>query len=135
MDILLIGDEEETMVLKYLEACSLYALYDFRVVKSVCAVLPVDKNTVEIKNLATFPEFQNQGCATFLLNFLFNKYKNRFHYIILGTGENEKTLNFYKKFDFKEFSRIENFFLENYPHPIFENGVQLKDMIYLKKEL
>ncbi len=135
MDILLIGDEEESMIDKYLEIGNLYALYDFEVLKSVCITLPVNKNTIEIKNLATYPKFQNQGCAAFLLNFIFRKYKNKFKYIILGTGENEKTLNFYKKFDFKEFARIENFFTDNYPNPIFENGIQLKDMIYLKKEL
>lgn len=135
MDILLIGDEEETMVYKYLKDGNLYALYDTGILKSICVTLSVNQNTIEIKNLATYPKFQNQGCAAFLLNFIFRKYKNKFKYIILGTGENQKTLNFYKKFDFKEFARIENFFTDNYPNPIFENGIQLKDMIYLKKEL
>lgn len=131
MDILLIGDEEETMVCKYLDTSNLYVLYDFGVLKSVCAVVQLDKTTVEIKNLATRPKFQNQGCASFLLEFIFRKYKG--FDIILGTGENEKTLNFYKKRGFEEFSRIENFFIKNYPRPIIENGVQLKDMIYLRK--
>lgn len=135
MELLLIGDEEEAMVLKYLNPGNLYALYDSGVLKSVCVTLPINTDTVEIKNLATYPKFQNQGCATFLLKFIFQKYKENFKYIILGTGENEKTLNFYKKFGFREFSRIKNFFLKNYSHPIFENGIQLKDMIYLKMEL
>ena len=47
----------------------------------------------------------------------------------------EKTLNFYKKRGFIEYTRIRDFFIQNYPHPIIENGVQLKDMIYLKKDL
>ena len=95
--------------------------------------MKTSKNTVEIKNLATYPKFQNQGCASFLLKFIFKKYKN--FNIILGTGENEKTLNFYKKRGFIEYTRIRDFFIQNYPHPIIENGVQLKDMIYLKKDL
>lgn len=135
MDILLIGDEEEAMVLKYLHSGNLYALYDLGILKSACVTLPFSKDTIEIKNLATYPKFQNQGHATFLLNFIFKKYKENFKYIILGTGENEKTLNFYKKFGFFEFSRTKNFFLENYSHPIIENGTQLIDMIYLKKKL
>ncbi len=134
MDILLIGDEEERMILKYLESAKLYALYDLGILKSICAVIKKDDKTIEIKNLATYPKFQNTGCASFLMNFIFEKYKD-FEYIILGTGENEKTLNFYKKLGFIEFTRIENFFTENYSHPIFENGIQLKDMIYLKKKL
>lgn len=133
MDILLIGDEEETMVCKYLDIGNLYALYDSGILKSVCALIFADKTTVEIKNLATWPKFQNQGCASFLLEFIFKKYEG--FDIILGTGENEKTLNFYKKRGFVEFSRIENFFIKNYPRPIIENGVQLKDMIYLRKKV
>ncbi len=135
MDILLIGDEEEAMVYKYLNAGNLFALYDSDILKSICVTLPINQDTIEIKNLATYPKFQNQGCASFLMNFIFEKYKNNFKYIILGTGENKITLNFYKKFGFTEFSRIKNFFLENYSHPIFENGIQIKDMIYLKKVL
>lgn len=133
MDILLIGDEEETMVCKYLDIGNLYALYDSGILKSVCALIFADKTTVEIKNLATWRKFQNQGCASFLLEFIFKKYEG--FDIILGTGENEKTLNFYKKRGFVEFSRIENFFIKNYPRPIIENGVQLKDMIYLRKKV
>lgn len=30
---------------------------------------------------------------------------------------------------------VPNFFTDHYDHPIFEGGVQLTDMIYLKKEL
>ena len=64
-----------------------------------------------------------------------NKYKKDFKYLILGTGENPKTLDFYKKRGFKEYKIVKNFFTENYSHPIYENGVQLRDMIYLKKHL
>ena len=106
---------------------------DSGVLKSVCALIFADKTTVEIKNLATWPKFQNQGCASFLLEYIFKKYEG--FDIILGTGENEKTLNFYKKRGFVEFSRIENFFIKNYPRPIIENGMQLKDMIYLRKKV
>ncbi len=135
MDILLIGDEQENMVQKYLSSGILYALYEKDILKSVCVILPENSNTIEIKNLATYPKFQNQGHASILLEFIFKKCKKTYNFITLGTGENEKTLNFYKKRGFIEFSRVKDFFIKNYDHPIFENGIQLKDMIYLKKEL
>ncbi len=70
------------------------------------------------------------------MEFVFDKYKKEgFKNIILGTGENETTLEFYKNKGFVEIYRIENFFIDNYPNPIFENNKQLIDMIYLKKEL
>ena len=64
-----------------------------------------------------------------------NKYKTNYKYLILGTGENNKILEFYKKRGFQESHRLQNFFINNYEHPIFEEGKQLIDMIYLKKIL
>ncbi len=133
MEILLIGDEDEAMVNKYLELSMLFALYDNSILTSICAVMEIDSQTVEIKNLATYPQYRNQGYASALLNFVFDRYKENYKTVILGTGENEKTLRFYKKRGFVEFDRVKNFFVDNYDRPIFEDGKQLKDMIYLKK--
>lgn len=135
MDILLIGDEDECMINKYLNQSNLFVLYDKNTLTSICAVICIDDKTIEIKNLATYPEYQNKGYASILLNFICSKYQEKLTDIILGTGENEKTLNFYKKRGFVETHRIKNFFIDNYSHPIFENGKQLIDMIYLKKTL
>ena len=46
-----------------------------------------------------------------------------------------KKTNNDKKQGFQETHRLKNFFIDNYPHPIFENEKQLVDMIYLKKIL
>ena len=133
MEILLVGDEEASMINRYLEQSTIFALYDNDILASICAVMEIDTETVEIKNLATYPEFQNKGYASKLLDYVCNRYKEKFRTVILGTGENETTLNFYKKRGFVETRRIKNFFTDNYSHPIFENGKQLVDMIYLKK--
>ena len=101
----------------------------------MCAVVSLDNNTIEIKNLATYPQYQNNGYASRLLDFICNKYKENFKTLTLGTGDNEKTLNFYKKRGFVKTHTIKNFFIDNYSHPIFENGKQLVDMICLKKNL
>ena len=131
MDLLLIGDEDEAMINRYLETSTLFVLYDSEKAVSLCAVIKIDSDTIEIKNLATYPQYQNKGYASALLDFVYDKYKDKA--LILGTGENENTLRFYKKRGFVEFDRIKNFFIDNYSHPIFENGRQLTDMIYLKK--
>lgn len=135
IDILLIGDEDENMINKYIKQSTIFALYDKNNLMSVCALTQTNVETIEIKNLATYPEYQNKGYASRLINFVCNKYKTNYKYIVLGTGENNKTLNFYKKRGFKEIYRLQNFFIENYSHPIFEDGRQLTDMIYLKKNL
>ena len=133
IDLLLIGDEEESMINKYLEESTLFILYDNDILISVCAVVIKDSDTIEIKNLATYPKYQNKGYASALMDFVCNKYRKEFQYLILGTGENSKTLTFYKKRGFTEYKRIKNVFTENYSHPIYENGIQLTDMIYLKR--
>lgn len=135
IDILLIGDEDKNMINKYIEQSKIFALYEENILTSICATIKVNNDTIEIKNLATYPKYQNKGYATILINFISNKYKTEFKYLILGTGENDKILNFYKRRGFKETHRIKNFFTDNYRHPIFENGKQLTDMIYLKKLL
>ncbi len=135
MDILLVGDEDEAMINKYLGSSKLFALYDNDILTSICAVMEIDFETVEIKNLATYPEYQNKGYASKLLDYVCNRYKEKFKTVILGTGENETTLNFYKKRGFVQTRRVKNFFTDNYSHPIFENGKQLVDMIYLEKFL
>ncbi len=135
MDLLLIGDEDEKMINKYIDYSIIFALYENNILTSLCAVITIDNETIEIKNLATYPEFQNRGYASALINFVCNKYKTNYKYLILGTGENNKILEFYTKRGFQESHRLQNFFINNYEHPIFEEGKQLIDMIYLKKIL
>lgn len=55
--------------------------------------------------------------------------------MLLGTGEVPSILAFYERCGFTYSHRIKNFFTDNYDHIMFEEGVQLVDMIYLKKDL
>lgn len=135
LDLLLIGDEEEKMVDKYLEKGKLFALYD-EDLKCEC-VLESLKDSYEIKNIATYPKYQNQGYGKTMIDFIFDycKKENKFNVVYVGTGDSERILRFYKKCGFKLSHKIDNFFTDNYKEPIFEDGKQLVDMIYLKKEL
>ena len=45
------------------------------------------------------------------------------------------TIPFYEKCGFVRSHYIKNFFTDNYDHPIFECGVQLVDMVYLRQML
>lgn len=55
--------------------------------------------------------------------------------IILGTGETPSTLSFYQACGYTYSHRIPNFFTANYDHPIIEDGIMLKDMVYLCKKI
>jgi GNAT superfamily N-acetyltransferase len=67
LDLLLLADEQENMIDKYLSGGDLFALYDDDL-KAVCVVLPISSDTCELKNIATYPEFQNKGYGRRLIS-------------------------------------------------------------------
>lgn len=134
LDLLLLGDESESMIDLYLDKGDMFALYDDSL-KAVCVVTQEDNKTCELKNIAVYEQFQGQGYGTALISFITDHYKGRYETMILGTGDVPSILSFYKKCGFEPAHRIKNFFTDNYDHPMFEEGVQLIDMVYLKKNL
>jgi GNAT superfamily N-acetyltransferase len=134
LDLLLLADEQEDMIDKYLANGDLFALYDGDL-KSVCVVLPIDNETCELKNIATYEQYQDKGYGKALVNFISDFYKNDYKTMLVGTGEISWILSFYEKCGFEKSYRIKNFFTDNYDHPMFEGDIQLVDMIYLKKDL
>jgi GNAT superfamily N-acetyltransferase len=142
LDLLLLADEQEDMIDKYLPDGDLFALYDGDLfalydgdLKSVCVVLPLDSETCELKNIATYPEFQGKGYGRTLIGFIADYYKDIYHTMLVGTGEVPAILSFYESCGFEKSHRIKNFFTDNYDHPMFEGDIELVDMIYLKKNL
>jgi len=133
MDLLLLADEQENMIKKYLDRGDLFALYD-NDLKTVAVVTKENDNICEIKNIATYEKYQKMGYGSHLIKYLIHHYKNLCKALIVGTGESEKILSFYKKFGFTYSHTIKDFFIDNYDHEMFEDGVKLKDMVYLKME-
>ncbi len=132
LDLLLLADEQEDMIDRYLKRGKMYLLYD-KTVKSECVVTDEGNGILEIKNIATYPEFQRKGYAKALIDFIIKEYREKFSVLQVGTGDSPLTIPFYEKCGFVRSHTIPNFFTDNYDHPIFEDGVQLKDMVYLKK--
>ena len=134
LDLLLLADEQEDMVDKYLDDGWMYVLDDDGV-KAECVVTDEGEGVLEIKNIATAPAAQKKGYARRLIEYVENEFKGKFKYVKVGTGDSPLTIPFYEKCGFKEIYRVENFFTDNYDHPIIECGVVLRDMVYLGKDL
>jgi len=130
--LLLLADESEIMVDEYLERGEMFILSD-NGVKAECVVTKEADGTYEIKNIAVMPKCQRKGYGKYLIEFLLSYYMDC-KVMLVGTGECKSILNFYHNCGFTESHRIKNFFVDNYDHPMFEDGVQLIDMIYLKIE-
>ena len=134
LDLLLLADEQEDMIDRYLENGDMFALYDDDL-KSVCVVATIDEKTCELKNIATYKKYQGKGYAGALIKFISDFYKDNYKTMLVGTGEVPSILSFYENCGFDRSHSVRNFFTDNYDHPMFEEGVQLIDMVYLKKEL
>ena len=130
--LLLLADEQENMIDRYLEKGTMYVLEDGNV-KAECVVTDEDNGILEIKNIAVDPQNQGQGYGKALIDFLASKYADEYSILQVGTGDSPLTVPFYEKCGFVRSHNIPNFFTDNYDHPIYECGVQLIDMVYLQR--
>lgn len=60
LSLLLLADEQEDMIDRYIADGTMYVLDD-NGVKGECVVLNVGNNTLEIKNIAIHPDYQRKG--------------------------------------------------------------------------
>ncbi|MDD5913535.1 MAG: GNAT family N-acetyltransferase [Oscillospiraceae bacterium] len=134
LDLLLLADEQEDMIDRYLDKGRMYVLDD-NGIKCECVITDEGNGVLEIKNIATVSEHQGKGYAKALIDFVVKKYKEQYTVLQVGTGDSPLTIPFYEKCGFVRSHSIPNFFTDNYDHPIFECGVQLVDMVYLQRAL
>ena len=134
LDLLLLADEQEDMIDRYLDKGRMYVLDD-NGIKCECVITDEGNGVLEIKNIATVSEYQGKGYAKALIDFVAKKYKGQYTVLQVGTGDSPLTIPFYEKCGFVRSHSIPNFFTDNYDHPIFECGAQLVDMVYLQRAL
>lgn len=134
LDLMLIADEQENMIDRYLDKGELFVLYDPAPV-SVAVMTDRGDKTCELKNLATRAGCRRHGYARALVDFLCGYYAGRFDAMYVGTGETPSILRFYEGCGFRPSHREPDFFTRNYDHPIVEEGILLTDMVYLVRDL
>ena len=134
LPLLLLGDEQEDMIDRYLDRGTLWALYDGEL-QAVCVVTEEGSGDFEIKNLAVAPKSQRQGYGRAMVEHVLHQYRGQGTRLLVGTGDSPLTIPFYEACGFRESGRAKNFFPDHYDHPIFEAGRQLVDMVVLSMEL
>ena len=132
LDLLLLADPEEEAIDKYINDCEVFEFYYRDILIGQGAIKQLSSTTYEIKNFAIYEKFHNCGYGKILINLLCKKYLENFKNIEILVGTSEQGVGFYKKCGFQFSHIIKNFFITNYKQPIFENGIQCKDMFYLK---
>lgn len=134
LDLLLLADEQENMIDRYLERGIMYVLEDGEV-KAECVVTDEGGGILELKNIAVKTDCQGKGYGKALVDFLVQTYIGQYTVLQVGTGDSPSTIPFYESCGFRRHHLVRNFFTDHYDHPIYECGIQLVDMVYLQREI
>lgn len=136
-DLLLLADETIEAINKYIFDSDVYIIEQGDKMIAIYVLYSLNKNEIEIKNIAVDKAFQCQGIGRFLLQDATIKSKEKkYKAILIGTADTAiKQLDLYQKAGFELFEIKKGFFTNNYPEPIVEDGIQLQDMVMLRKTI
>ena len=135
LPLLLLADEQESMIELYLDRGTMFVLEIDGVPAAECVVTDEGGGVLEIQNLAVAPEQQGRGYGRELIDFLRGRYRGRYRELQVGTGDSPLTVPFYEHCGFVRHHVLKNYIVEHYDHPIFEGGRQLIDKICLRMPL
>ena len=135
LPLLLLADEQEDMIGCYIGRGRMFILEEDG--QAIAEILITDEGDgiAEIKSLAVTPEHQGKGLGRALIEYAAGLCRGEFSVLQVGTGDSPLTLPFYEHCGFIRHHVLKNFFTDNYDHPIFEGGEQLRDMVFLRKDL
>ena len=132
MELLLLADPSEDKIRSYLSGSKCFVASIGAVVVGACVVQPRGTDTHELMCIAVHPTHQKSGYGTALLKWVIDFYRNSgARQLEVGTGTFGYQLAFYQRHGFRVTSIDRDFFVKNYPEPIFEDGIQLIDMLRL----
>jgi ribosomal protein S18 acetylase RimI-like enzyme len=132
MELLLLADPSEDKIRSYLPGSRCFVASRDAVVVGACVVQPRGTDTYELMSIAVDPAHQKSGYGTALLKWVVDFYRDLgARQLEVGTGTFGYQLAFYQRQGFRPTSIDHDFFVDNYPEPIFEDGIQLLDMLRL----
>ncbi|MDD1783665.1 GNAT family N-acetyltransferase [Enterovibrio sp. ZSDZ35] len=134
--LLLEADPSASSISTYLLDSFCFAAIEGDNILGACVLQNLIDGVLEINNLAIFPELQCQGLGSLLLQHVIDTAKKRsIRKIELGTGTFGHQLAFYQRFGFRVETLIKDYYIDNYEEPVWEKGIQHKDMLRLSLTL
>ncbi|MDP9942348.1 GNAT family N-acetyltransferase [Ectopseudomonas alcaliphila] len=132
MTLLLEADPSITLIAGYLQDghCVVARLGEATV--GVYVIKALTAETWELMNIAVAPEHQGQGIGALLLRHAIDQARQLgAKRLELGTGSFGHQLTFYQRAGFRVVAVEPDYFLQHYPEPLFENGLQHRDRLRL----
>jgi ribosomal protein S18 acetylase RimI-like enzyme len=137
MELLLLADPSQKLVEEYIKRGQCFiAEVDDNII-GVYVLLRTRPETVELVNIAVDESHQGKGIGKQLVNHAIHNAKLLgFKTIEIGTGNSGMgQLALYQKCGFRITGVDRDFFIRHYSEEIFENGIQVVDMIRLSQDL
>ncbi|PTT34210.1 GNAT family N-acetyltransferase [Chryseobacterium sp. HMWF028] len=135
--LLLLADETKEAIDQYIFNSDIYLLHNGTENIAVMALYKKSNSELEIKNVAVIESYRSKGIGGILMDKAKEMAKEN-HYKTLTVGTSDtgfQQIRFYEKNGFIKNGILKDFFIENYPVPIYENGLQMRDMIVLVHHL
>ena len=135
LPLLMLADEHESMIDLYLDRGTMFVIEECGVAIGECVVTDEGGGLMEIQNLAITESFQGRGYGRMLIEFVADRYRDQYKELQVGTGDSPLTVPFYEHCGFVKHHIIKNYIVDHYDQPIFEEGKQLIDKVYLRIKL
>ncbi|OAB40022.1 acetyltransferase [Paenibacillus macquariensis subsp. defensor] len=135
MDLLLLADPEEQAIQAYITRSKCYVKELDGKVVGTYVILPTRPHTIEIMNIAVEESLQGKGIGQQLIQHAIQTSRELGYTCIeIGTGNSGiPQLYLYQKCGFRIVGIDKDYFIQHYDEPIFENGLQCRDMVRLRQ--
>jgi len=135
-----VADDSETEIKSSYQSGDLYALDDAEGnPAAIVLAIPLSGGEVELKTVAVAPPMQRQGIGREVLAAVLGRLKQLgTRRVIVGTStSNTGALAFYQRAGFRMWKVERDFFspARGYPSGLEENGIPVRDMLWLDREL
>ncbi|MGI9253655.1 MAG: GNAT family N-acetyltransferase [Thermomicrobiales bacterium] len=139
MDLLLLADESPEQVAGYVDLGTLYIAREDDGVAAGLALVIADGDEAELKSVAVREDRQGRGVARAMLTEVIARQRLAgIRRMTVATGSSSLgPLALYQKLGFRLLRVDRDFFSpeRGYPEEIWENGIQLRDMVWLDLDM
>jgi len=136
-DLLLLADPDNEAIDRYLhKSAVVLAVLDEKII-GIYVLYPHNSACAEIKNIAIAETEQGKGYGRQLLEHAITSANTLgFQELLIGTANTSfGQLALYQKLGFRLFELRKNYFIQHYSEPLFENGLQVRDMLMFQLKL
>ncbi len=136
-ELLLLADPSKKLIQEYIERGYCFMAYMNEELVGVFVLIQTDSEIYEIVNIVVKEEYQGRGVGKKLIQEAIDEAKKLgARFIEIGTGNSSiLQLRLYQKSGFRIIGIDHDFFIRNYEDEIYEDEIQCRDMIRLRKEI